>query len=280
MDARGRARLSVTAPGIDPEIDPRAPHTAGRRLRWWLEMIYIGAFYAVYTLIRNTQGSARVGVTHAFHNARRLIRVERLSGIFHEESVQEAFLPYRRFIAFWNVYYGTFHFMVTFVALVWCYRILPARYPRMRNALLATTGLALVGFAAFPLMPPRLLPPGYGFMDTLAHYGGLWSFDSGAISKISNQYAAMPSLHFGWSAWCAVTLWPWARTASRKLLLLTYPLATTFAIVVTGNHYVLDAAGGAVVLALGFSIALSIARFGIVERAKQLAFRPDGSAKG
>ena len=63
-------------------------------------------------------------------------------------------------------------------------------------------------------------------------------------------------------------------------MLLTYPLATTFAIVVTGNHYVLDAAGGAVVLALGFSIALSIARFGIVERAKQLAFRPDGSAKG
>ena len=272
--------MPVTPSRLRPEFDPRAPHTAGRRLRWWLEVVYIGAFYGVYTAIRNTQGSARVGATHAFHNARRLIRIERLMGLFHEETLQDIFLPYRGFIEFWNVYYGTFHFAVTLVALVWCYRALPARYPRMRNALLATTGLALVGFATFPLMPPRLLPPGYGFVDTLAQYGGLWSFDSGAMSKISNQYAAMPSLHFGWSAWCAVTLWPWATSTARRLLLLVYPITTTFAITVTGNHFVLDAAGGAVVLIAGFSVALSIARFGIVERAKRYAFRPADPAGG
>lgn len=275
-------RLARPSGTVDEKVDldPKAPYTEGRRLRWWLEVAYIGAFYAVYTAIRNTQGSARVGIDHAFHNATRLIKVERLVGVFHEESLQDRFLPYRGFIQFWNVYYGTFHFFVTLFALVWCYRCLPGRYPRMRNALLATTGLALIGFATFPLMPPRLLPPRYGFVDTLATYGGLWSFDSGAISKLSNQYAAMPSLHFGWSAWCVVALWPWARTKPRKALLLAYPACTTFAIAVTANHYFFDAAGGAVVLIAGFSIALSIARFGVVNRWKRYATRPDDLIAG
>jgi membrane-associated phospholipid phosphatase len=100
-------------------------------------------------------------------------------------------------------------------------------------------------------MPPRLLPEEYGFVDTLAHYGGIWSFDSGAMQKVSNQYAAMPSLHFAWSTWCALVLVPTFRRRWLKALAIAYPVCTLFAIIVTGNHYWLDAAGGAVILAIG-----------------------------
>ncbi|HZQ85031.1 MAG TPA: phosphatase PAP2 family protein, partial [Acidimicrobiales bacterium] len=84
---------------------------------------------------------------------------------------------------------------------------------------------------------------------------GLWSFDSGTMQKISNQYAAMPSLHFAWSSWSALVLLPGVRKSWLRVLLVIYPFATLFAIVVTANHYWLDAAGGAFVLTVGYSIA-------------------------
>jgi len=228
------------------------------KLRWWREIGYIIAFYLLYSLVRNKGVDADRQV-QAFHHALSVIRVERLVGLYHEESIQELFLSQRWFIRFWNIYYGSFHFIVTAVALVWCFRRRPDRYPRWRNTLACTTALALIGFAFFPLMPPRLLPAHYGFVDTLAKVGGLWSFDSGAMKAVSNQYAAMPSLHFGWSAWCALVLWPAAGDRRwAKALLVAYPIATLFAIIVTANHFWLDAAGGALALAAGAVIATAL----------------------
>jgi hypothetical protein len=252
---------------VEPPPEPRPPPDhrppeGARRLRWWKEVLYIAAFYGVYSLVRNTQGSASVSAAHALTNARQVIRAEKALGMFREESVQEAFLGQRSFIQFWNLYYGTFHFVVTVAALILLFRRFPARYPRWRNTLAATTGLALVGFAAYPLMPPRLLPSVYGFVDTLRVYGGLWSFDSGPVARVSNQYAAMPSLHFAWSMWSALVLFPMVRRAWSRALVALYPVATLFAIVVTANHYVLDAAGGAVVLALGAAAGFALAAAG------------------
>jgi hypothetical protein len=243
-------------------VDPKAPDSRSVRLRWWMEAVYVGLFYAIYTGIRNTQGSARVGVEHAFTNAKRIVGMERAIAIYHEERIQQAFLNTRGFMRGLNIFYGTGHFIVTLAALIWTYLHLPARYPRMRNTLLLTTGLALFGFALFPLMPPRLMPHSYGFVDGLARYGGSWSFDSGAMAKISNQYAAMPSLHFGWSAWCTISFWPWALNGRwwRKALLVGYPILTTMTIVITGNHFFLDALGGGVVLFVGYRMALWLAR--------------------
>ena len=231
------------------------------RLAWWREVLYVLAFYGVYTLVRNSQGPKPVSAARAFTNARRVIGLERLLGLYHEEAVQELVLRFRGVVRFWNVFYGTAHFAVTVGALVWLYRAAPWRYSLWRNTLLATTALALVGFAAFPLMPPRLLPPEYGFVDTLRVVGGLWSFESGPVARVSNQYAAMPSLHFAWSAWCALVLAPlagarrWARA-----LAWAYPWLTLFAIVVTANHYWLDAVGGAAALALGHALARVVTR--------------------
>jgi hypothetical protein len=220
-------------------------------LRWWKELLYIAVFYGVYSVIRNQFGSASVSESMALHHAEWVIRIERDLRLFHEETIQEWFLGWRSFIQFWNLFYGTFHFVVTTFCLLWLFARFPERYARWRTTLAVTTALALIGFATFPLLPPRLLPSGYGFVDTLAQFGGIWSFDSGAMSKVSNQYAAMPSLHFAWSTWCALVLVPTLRPRWLKALAIAYPVLTLFAITVTGNHYWLDAAGGAAILAIG-----------------------------
>jgi hypothetical protein len=241
------------APGASEEVAAR------RGLRWWKEVGLVLAFYAVYSLVRNTQGSAVVSETHALHNALHVIRGERFFGLYHEEAIQQRFLGWNGFIEFWNLFYGTFHFFVTIFALVFLFRRFPARYRRWRNTLAATTALALIGFALYPLMPPRLLPASYGFVDTLKAYGSLWSFDSGAMSKLSNQYAAMPSLHFAWSTWCTLVLWPALRSRWAKAAVIVYPVCTLFAIVVTGNHFIFDAVGGLAVLGVGSVIGFAIA---------------------
>ncbi|MDP9071728.1 MAG: phosphatase PAP2 family protein [Actinomycetota bacterium] len=236
-------------------------------------MVYILAFYTVYTGIRNYGVAADSGA-EAFRHAKQVIRAQRLLGIYHEETIQDWFLPWRGFISFWNVFYGTAHFVVTIAVLVYLFRRMSGRYALWRNTLACTTALALVGYALYPLMPPRLLPPDYGFVDTLRVVGGLWSFDSGTVAKVSNQYAAMPSLHFAWSSWCALVLAPAVRSRWARALLVAYPFLTLFAIVVTANHFVLDAAGGALVLAAGYAAARPITGWLESRRAPALAGVP------
>ena len=226
-------------------------------LRWWREVVYILAFYFVYSFVRNA-GTGSDHAAQAFTNATRIIGMERAVLLYVEEGIQHAFLGAEWFIRGVNVFYGTCHFIVTAAALVWCFRRMPERYGLWRNTLAFTTGLALLGFALFPLMPPRLLPASYGYVDTLARIGGLWSFESSTMKSISNQYAAMPSLHFGWALWSACVLWPAARAARRasallRALVLAYPPLTLFAIVLTANHFWLDAVGGAAVLGVGYA---------------------------
>lgn len=240
-----------------------------RASRWWQELLYILGFYGIYTLVRDLQGSAggtsavarstRIALAHA----RTIIRIERDLHIFEERQIQHAFIHARLFLQAIDFYYGSAHFIVTAAALIWLFRRAPERYPLWRNTLALTTALALVGFAVFPLMPPRLLDlfgTHYGFVDTLERLGGSWSFDSDAMQHISNQYAAMPSLHFAWASWCTCVLLPGVRRPWVKALVVLYPLFTLFAIVVTANHFFLDAVGGAIVFAVGLLLARAVTR--------------------
>jgi len=271
----------MTEGSAPPEVPPRE-----HRLHWWKEAAIVIAFYLVYSAIRNRFGSNQIaadGVPEAaFHNAERIIRIERAIGLFHEESIQELFLAQRWFIQFWNVYYGTAHFFVTLAVFILLFFKRKDVFPQWRNTLAAMTALAIIGFAFFPLMPPRLLDQpcpsaesvefggacveselrpgkvqvfdgsnGFGFVDTLSVYGGPWRFDSEEVASISNQYAAMPSLHIGWSTWCALAVWPLLRRRRTRAAVLLYPLATLFCIIVTANHFWLDGAGGLLAFAVG-----------------------------
>ncbi|WP_435880321.1 bifunctional glycosyltransferase 87/phosphatase PAP2 family protein [Streptomyces nondiastaticus] len=152
-----------------------------------------------------------------------------------------------------NYYYGTFHFLVPVCLLVYLYVRRPGTYRWARTALSLATLLALAGFWAYPLAPPRLMP-GLGFIDTLNGPQDLDNPDFGALTELSNQYAAMPSLHIGWSLWCGVVIAVVAPKPWLKCLGALYPLLTLSVIVGTANHYLLDAVGGALVVVAGFAI--------------------------
>lgn len=231
----------------------------GRHLYWWVEVAFILSFYAVYSTIRNANEGGELA---AFNHAKQVIRWEQAIGLYFEEAWQDWALGFRPIVIAMNYIYGSLHFLVTGGAIIYLFRRHSDDYPLWRNTLAITTGLALIGFVLWPLMPPRLLPDAFGYVDTLARYPTFWSFDSGAVSRISNQFAAMPSLHFAWSSFCAVALAPRVRRPWVKWALVAYPAVTLLAIVLTGNHYWLDAVGGAVVFVLGMLIARKFTRAG------------------
>ncbi len=242
---------------------PQLP--GGRRLRdghyiyWWLEIVAIVAFYLVYSAIRNAnEGSTAEAFTHA----KELIRIQEFLGINHEQTLQQWALHFKPLIILCNYFYGSMHFVVTAGVGIYLFRKWSDDWPLWRNTLAFTTALALIGFILWPLMPPRLLPPSYGFEDTLAQYPTFWSFNSGAVSKISNQFAAMPSVHCAWALWCTVAMVPRVKPRWVKAAFILYPLGTVIAIVLTGNHYILDAVGGFAVLGLGYLLALTLTRAG------------------
>lgn len=260
------------AESLDPAPD--------RRLRWWRELLLAGLFYALYSFIRNTQGSALVSRAVAEANALRVISIERFLGVYHERWLQELFIGAGPAMVMWNFFYGTFHFVVTVAVLVFLFRRFPERYRVWRNTLAATTALALIGFAMYPLLPPRLLPVDFGFVDTLKVYGSLWSFDSGSMQVISNQFAAMPSLHFAWSLWAGLALFPVLRRPWAKVLALIYPALTLLAILITANHFLLDAIAGATVLGVGWLLGRELYRrsLGPASRRPAAVSAPNSSA--
>lgn len=253
--------MTVTSDVQSPAAGEAETVVRPPRYGWLRETAIVIGFYYVYQTIRSLADHG--GVTNrAYGNARRLVAWEQDLRIFHEQAIQQAFLGARWFIKLLNIYYGTLHFVITVGLLVWMYRKRHHAYRHMRNLLGLTTALALVGYWAFPLAPPRLYkcndnipvpgPDGYAigkcFVDTLNKFGGLWSYHSPVAKAVANQYAAMPSLHFAWAVWCGIVMYRYARTRTVRILGLAYPAVTLFAIVVTGNHYFLDALGGAIII--------------------------------
>jgi hypothetical protein len=259
---------------------------ARQGLRWWKEVAFGVAVYAVYSFVRNKFGSAGGDPGPAFEHARSVIDLERTLHLYVEADIHRWYLdlPGHGLIRAWNVYYGLAHFLVTLAALMWLFRKDPRRYPLWRNTLAVTTCVAVVGFAAYSLMPPRLLDdpgefgacqiyapeaaaqadpgalstPGcdrYGYVDTVARFGGWISFGNEGMKDVSNQYAAMPSMHIGWSTWSALVLVPLLRRRWAKALALAYPAITLACIVLTANHYWIDGVGGLVCLGVGFALA-------------------------
>ena len=235
----------------------------GHVLYWWVEVLAILAYYGVYSFVRNANGASPPG---AYPHAKQLIAIEQHLGIFHEAAIQSWALHFRPMIDTANYFYGSLHFVVTIFTGVFLYTRWSDDYPRYRNTLAIATGLALIGFKFYPLMPPRLLDTlvhtHYGFVDTLAKYPTPWSFDSGGMSHLSNQFAAMPSVHICWATFCAIALATHVRKLWAKVLAWSYPVLTLFVIVITANHYFLDAIGGLVILGAAWIIAGKITRAG------------------
>lgn len=231
-----------------------------KRSHWWREVLIVAVFYGLYTLVRDIRGKRPISAAQAFTNAKRLIHVERWLGIFHEADIQHFFLSQRWLIRAADDFYDSIHFVAAIGVLVLLFFWFPTRYRLWRNTLAITTGLALIGYFFFPLMPPRLLPPGYHFVDTLKVIGGFWNFSSGPANDVSNQYAAMPSLHTAWAVWSAAAVSSLLKRWWARVLPFLYPAMTIFTIVVTANHYFGDVIAGLILLGVSYLLARRITR--------------------
>lgn len=225
-----------------------------QRPRLYREILLIALCYSAYSLVRNLVPATH---TKAIALGHHVLRIEHFLHLDVELSINRLFAKVHWLGIGANYYYASLHFVVTIAVLVWLYIQHPERYVFYRRLIFSTTVLALFGFWLLPLAPPRFLP---GFVDTVLtyHTGGLYESGASPIASVSNQYAAMPSLHTGWSLWCAIAVLDLVASRTAKVIAICYPIATVTVILGTANHYVLDAVGGAVTLGAGYLVTRSV----------------------
>lgn len=227
--------------------------------RGWLDagrqFLLFFVAYNGYQVVRGlTDGSRELAVA----NADRLIEIEKALGTYFEPGLQQALLSHEWLIDAANFMYLNSHFVITTSFLVWLYLFRNEHFPFVRNMFLVAMGIGLIGYAALPTAPPRLLA-GEGFTDTIASFTGA-AQDSQTVSLLVNQYAAVPSMHIAFSLMVAVPAMALSHHPLARVVWSTYPLLVFFVIVVTGNHFWLDAAAGAAVACVAAVAARRLAR--------------------
>jgi hypothetical protein len=218
-----------------------------------VEAAMVVVAYALYYVVR---GSTEGSVASAVDAAERMIDVERWFRIYWEPEMQEFVLDHHWLTLFFNWVYIWWHWPVIIVVAVWLFLYRPVSYRLYRDAFVLSGAVGLIFFAAIPVAPPRLSDP--GIVDTISLHSPVYrDYESPAFV---NQYAAFPSLHFCWNLLAALAV---LRLAPHPLLragAILSPVLVLISIIVTGNHFIIDALAGAV-LAL---LALAAARWLIV----------------
>lgn len=231
------------------------------RLRFALvalaELLVAGLGYLVYSL---SCGAVHQHQALAFQNADRVVRLERSLGLFIERGLQTPVLPHAWLLQAFNAIYMWGHLPLVIAAAVWLFAFHRPQYRVIRNAVLISGGLALIVFYAFPVAPPRLVP-GLHLVDTAAMISPV--YDTVEPKVFFNPYAAMPSMHIGWDLLMGIGL-VWAATwRPLRWFGAVLPLGMLLAVVITGNHYVVDGLAGALIGLAGLILALGLERLRI-----------------
>lgn len=250
-----------------PTQGPR-PAIAVRNLRWlhgFREVLVVAAVYITYSAVRSLSGDA---ADAAVARAEDLVRWQQQWRLNWEPDIQAWTLDRLPLMHIANFIYFWLHLPLLPIFALWMFLTNPRSYSFLRNVWVITQLIGVTAFYFLPVAPPRLLPDGYGFVDSMALYSPI-NYTTSEAGLLVNKYAAFPSLHFAWSFIIAVGLYqtlPWRWT---RLLALVVPVASFWSIVATGNHFIADALGGAIVVAVGFLVALGIDRLLSSRRGRQ-----------
>jgi hypothetical protein len=230
--------------------DPAPPEQPIRRPRWWGELLVIAWLAWLYDIVTNLAPlREKLALTHA----RDILSFEQSLHIAPELALNRWLVGHHVLGTILSYYYDNAHFIVTLGLLGWLWWKRADIYRPLRSALVMINAIGLIVFWRYPVAPPRML---VGFTDVVASSHTIGSWHTGSLATDANQVAAMPSLHIAWAAWCGLAMW---RISSRmwvRVLALLYPCVTAFAVLATGNHYVLDLIGGL----LTFALALALVR--------------------
>ncbi len=224
------------------------------------EVVLLTALYLAYCVTR-VLGAHDLGAGR--QRAGNILRLEGMVHLDVESRVNAAVTDMAWLAVPMDYWYAVLHYVVTPAALVWLYLTHRSGYARRRNALVISSILGLFGYVLFPTAPPRLM--GDPYLDTLARYAhlGWWADHASApsgLGGLTNELAAMPSLHVGWAVWVAWALQGHVRTGRGRVVLLSYPLMTTAVVVCTGNHWLLDCIAGFLVVMVGIAASSVVTR--------------------
>ncbi len=216
-------------------------------MRLWQEHAFLREIALValaaltYFGVRNlTVGAA----AEAFANADRLVRVEEFLRLDWERALQDALLDHDWVVIFFNWIYIWGHWPVIITTGIVLYRTRRDRYVLLRNAMFVSAAIGFLFFAVLPVAPPRLFE--MGLVDTVTQQSD--AYRALQPPGLTNQYAAFPSLHFGWNLLLGIVVYGSTRRVLPRALSIIGPAAMALAVVVTANHYVVDLVGGAVIV--------------------------------
>ncbi len=219
------------------------------RARWWGEALTIVWLCWLYDAITNV---APLRLHAAVAHAKDVLSVEQAVHIDPERSL-DRWLAGHHTLGLWiSDYYDNAHFIVTLGLLGFLWWRRTDIYRPLRNALVGVNLIGFLVFWLFPVAPPRMLA---GFTDVVASTGAIGSWHTGTLASHANELAAMPSLHMAWAGWCLVAVWRLTQRRWLRALVALHVAATAFAVLSTGNHFVLDIIGGFATLALALALA-------------------------
>ena len=226
-----------------------------------LELAIWASLYPAYLAIRGfTIGDGHEAVRHGTS----LVHVERATDLLHEADVQRLVHPVS---AFFSAYYMVGFGPLIATVLIWLGIRHRGLYRDLRTLLFVSLGLAVIGYVGYPTAPPRMVP-GLGLADTV----GMSSHDSGSVAGIRfNPYAAMPSMHVGWSVLIGIFGFRAARSRALKAFFVAHPFLMVVTVTATGNHYFVDAIAGA---------TAALAAVVLLAGARRLRGRRSGPAGG
>ncbi|MDJ0768207.1 MAG: phosphatase PAP2 family protein [Ilumatobacter sp.] len=265
--------MAPTTPRPSLQTTPRPGSRGGAP---WVAAQFglVGAAILLYFGVRGmTQGDVDEAVAHG-HD---LLRFESALGLDVEEHLQDAVLAHDALVTAANWVYIWGHWPVIVATLVWLARRHRDHYRLLRDAMFVSGAIGLVVFALYPVAPPRLL--GIGMTDTVTELSN--SYRVLQPPSLVNRYAALPSLHVGWNLLVGVTVAGVARGRLGRAFAIGGPIAMTAAVVLTANHYVVDAVAGAAVALVGLGSVVLVRRgrlgTGVGSDPLRVAWQPSGS---
>jgi membrane-associated phospholipid phosphatase len=216
----------------------------------WLMLVEFALVLFVTLAYFLTRGLIRGRESDAVEHANKLLNVERTVHLNVEQPIQHFTLHHDWLLQAANNFYLYAHLPVLIAVAIWLYWWRPWAYPWFRNAFLISALFGLSIYVLLPVAPPRFMP---GFVDTMALYG--FNVDGSAAGPLYNPYAAMPSLHVGWSLLAGIAIIACTRAWWLKAIGAALPIMMTLAVIMTGNHYLLDVVAGAAVVLVSLTLS-------------------------
>src|SRR6201991_2745487 len=223
----------------------------GARDLLWQIVLFCGAYW-LYRLVRG-QGWDQSAA--AFEPARDIVALERSLHVFVEPSLQSWAIGSGWIDEVGSWMYLNTHFVVTTCTLAFIYLFRNEHFYFVRNMFMVAMGIALLGYLVYPTAPPRMLPE-FGFADSVADFTGVSS--DASVNALYNPYAAVPSMHVGFALMLAVPMIRITRRRWAKVLWAFYAPVVATVVVVTANHWVFDAATGALSAAVAAVVAQTV----------------------